>query len=381
MSRVIVAETNVEFLSGQPRSIELTADPDVIEPRGVGGNLTSTLRAIIRDASGNLMVEPIPTIFEILDCPEPPEGPTFGDNGQMVEAMTNSGIAVASLTSGTDMLSVLIMAYTFSDEDRQDTIRTYTTVQIAGGPPAGMNINIDEHGYDAGGGAWEVEVAVNVWDEEENPVANGITVNFELEPDIGIIHPAETGNENRRGASEPGMAHSRFIYQSQQTFNETTITASIQTPQGDITEEFEFTLPLQQGELMLNVDPANWMFNEENDQADIRIWAILRDGHGILINNAPVLFTSSRARLWWKDFSNDRFIMFFPDPVRKFTGVVDRQNNEEEGTATVYLRAEMPDIFLDPFTLEHQVRIEAVLEGYEDVVAQPRFVLFTRPAG
>jgi len=122
------------------------------------------------------------------------------------------------------------------------------------------------------------------------------------------------------------------------------------------------------------------MFNEDNDNAEIRVWAILRDGHGVLINNAPILFTSNRARLWWKDFSNDRFIEFFPDPARKFTGVVDRQNTEEPGTATVYLRAQAEDIFLDPFTLEQQVRIEAVLEGYEDVIAQPRFVLFTRPA-
>ena len=72
--------------------------------------------------------------------------------------------------------------------------------------------------------------------------------------------------------------------------------------------------------------------------------------------------------------------MFFPDASRKFTGIVDRQNNEPPGVATVYLRAEEADIFLDPFTLEVTVQINANVEGYNDVQADPGFVFFTRPA-
>ncbi len=374
-------EIDVVVFSGVPRTMTISAEPDILQPRGSGGRETSNIEVSLMDSFGNLLSTEHPVVIEILDSPPPPEGPTLGAGGQINEINSYEGIAHTVFNSGESMLPALIRAYTFPGEGRMDTISTHTVIQVAGGQPFAMNINVDENGYDAGGGAWEVEVAVNVWDETESPVADGVMINFELDADIGIIHPAVTGNQNRRGASEPGMAHSRFIYQSQQTFNSTVITATIQTPRGNIVEEFEFTLPLQQGELMLNVDPANWMFNEDNDQADIRVWAILRDGHGVLINNAPILFTSNRARLWWKDISNDRFVEFFPDPARKFTGVEDRQNDEPPGTATVYLRAEMEDIFLDPFSLEQQVRIEAVLEGYDDVVAQPRFVLFTRPAG
>ncbi|MBT7790143.1 MAG: hypothetical protein HN757_14780 [Calditrichaeota bacterium] len=376
----ISVSTTVSFLSGYPRSMNISANPDRLQPRGSGGIEASSIDISLFDSFGNLFSTDHPVVVEIIDCPAPPAGPTFGNDEQIIEIISRDGIAQTVFNSGERILSAMIVAYAPSGEDGGDTVRAHTFIQIAGGSPVGMNINVDENGYSAGGGAWEVDVAVNVWDESENPVADGITINFELEPDIGNIQPAVTGNENRRGASEPGMAHSRFIYQSLQTFEETTITATIQDPDGDIVEEFVFILPLQQGELMLNVDPANWMFNPENDRADIRTWAILRDGHGIQINNAPILFTSNRARFWWKDFSNDRFIMFFPDPSRKLTGQVDRQNNEEPGTATVYLRAELGDIFLDPFSLEVQVRIEAVLEGYEDVVAQPRFVEFTRPA-
>lgn len=374
----VTAETTVEFLNSTPATLNLSARPDKLQPQGTGGQVTSSLSISARDLYGNLVSGDFPVVVEILDCPAPPEGPSIGVNLQRIELLARNGVANTVLNSGTASLSALVSAYTFSDEERQDTIRAHTTIQISGGAPFGMNINVDENGYDAGGGAWEVEVAVNVWDESFAPVADGVIVNFELEPNIGIIFPARTGNANRRGVSEPGMAHSRFIYQSQQTFNVTTITAIIQTPVGNVIEDFEFVLPLQQGELMLNVDPANWMFDPDNEQADIRTWAILRDGHGVLINNAPILFTSNRARFWWKDFSNDRFNMFFPEPSRKLTGLDDRQNNDDPGVATVYLRAQEGDIFLDPFTLESQVRIDAVVEGYEDVVAQPRFVLFTR---
>jgi len=73
--------------------------------------------------------------------------------------------------------------------------------------------------------------------------------------------------------------------------------------------------------------------------------------------------------------------MYFPDPSIKYTGVVDRQNNEQPGHATVYLRGEAQNYFLDPFTLETTVKIEAKVEGFDDVYAEPKFMMFSRPAG
>ena len=107
---------------------------------------------------------------------------------------------------------------------------------------------------------------------------------------------------------------------------------------------------------------------------------MLNDGHGITINNAPILFSSNRASFGWVDLNN-QLHMYFPDPVRKYTGVRDQQNDEEPGQATVFLIAEETDIFLDPFTLEVSVRIDASVEGYSDVGAAPKWIAFTRSSG
>jgi len=214
-----------------------------------------------------------------------------------------------------------------------------------------------------------------------NPVSDGIPVTFGIAPDAAVIQPVVTGNQNRRGVSTPGIANARLIYLSRDTFTLISLIASVQSPAGAVETEREFELPLQRGELMLNVDPGNWMFDEyEGALAEIRLTAILLDGHGMLINNAPVLFTTNRARLYWYNHSNDQMVPFFPDPARKLTGIVSREDDEEPGQATVYLIAEEYDIYLDPFSLEVMVRINAQVEGYDDVIAEPAFIQFTRLA-
>ncbi len=381
----ITAQATVNFVAGTPNSIELDADPLQIQVRGTGGVATSTLRATVRDANGNLIMVPTPVVFELINEPDPPAGCTIGNEfDQIFSSMTSSGVAVATLNSGTQIGGKLIRAYTWRDSAaRPDDIVTVTlsTVAVVSGPPFQLDIDVNDEGEDAGGGAWQIEVSARVWDIHRNPVANRIPVVFTVEPEIANIEAAWTGNLGAAGTPVQGLAYARLVYNSVNTFDAIEIQAEVQTERGQIQGSREHVLPLQEGLLELNVDPGNWMFNEENDQADIRVWAVLTDGHQIRINNAPVLFTSNRARFWWKDFSNDRFNMFFPDASRKFTGIVDRQNNEEPGVATVYLRAEMPDIFLDPFTLEVTVQINASVEGYNDVQADPGFIFFTRPAG
>ena len=132
-------------------------------------------------------------------------------------------------------------------------------------------------------------------------------------------------------------------------------------------------LPLQQGNLTLNVSQGNWLFDENNSVADITCWAILTDSHGVRINNAPIAFTTSRAAFWWRDYSTDRLIGFEEIPAIKYSGVVDRQNNEPPGTATVYLIGEGEDFFFGN-ELETQVEIQAEVDGY-DIQADPEFVI------
>jgi hypothetical protein len=56
---------------------------------------------------------------------------------------------------------------------------------------------------------------------------------------------------------------------------------------------------------------------------------------------------------------------------------VDAHNNDTTGIATVYLIGHMLDFYLDDFTLEVTVHIEAAEEGYE-VAADPAFIFMTR---
>lgn len=238
-----------------------------------------------------------------------------------------------------------------------------------GGTPFEIEISMNQRGEDAGGGAWMCMVGLRCWDRNRNPAGNGMQVMFTVEPEIANIEPARI---------QGGVAQTWLIYSSAHTFSPIEISATLQVPQGMLSAALATILPLNGGELSLMVDPESWMFDDDNPEARIRVWTILRDGHGVLINNAPILFTSTRGRFYWFDFRGGRYMEFFPDPARKLTGVRNQNNNESPGQATVFLIAREQDIFLDQNTLELPVQINAVVEGYEEVAADPEDVLFLR---
>ncbi|MFN3820856.1 MAG: invasin domain 3-containing protein, partial [bacterium] len=378
----ISGRTTVQFIAGNPNSIELSADPLQIAVAGTGGNSTSTLRAVVKDPNGNLIGTAVTVVFELLREPPPPAGCNINQRGQSDSAITANGVAVASVNAGTQIGGKLVRAYTWRDPaTRRDTVSVIlSTLAVVAGPPYQIDIDVNDDGQDAGGGAWVVEVSARVWDIHRNPVANNIPVVFTVDPEIANISPGHTGNQGRIGNPTPGLAYADMVYNSVNTFDDIVIMAEVQTIGGQITGQREHILPLQDGVLTLNVDPQNWMFdrNRPNDLCNIRVWAILVDGHQILINGGPILFTSNRGRFWWYDFQGRRYVEFFPEPARKITGLVDARNNEQRGHATVFLRGVMDDFFLDPFTLEVTVQINAVVEGYQDVQADPAFVYMTR---
>lgn len=236
--------------------------------------------------------------------------------------------------------------------------------------PDWLEVDLDNNGQDAGGGMWSCEVGVRCFDFGNHPAGTGYQVTFSVRPDVATIE--------RSAIIEQGLAHTTLTYSSANTFSEIEISASIEVPRGQITAVRQTTLPLQGGVLSLMVDPEGWRFDEDNPEAQIRIWTVLVDGHNQLINQAPILFNSERGRLFWRIAGNGQFVGFFPDPARKLTGVQDRENNEESGQATVFLISREDDLYADPFTVELPVEINARVEGYEDVQAEPMDVLFIR---
>jgi len=378
----IVGIATVTFIAGTPNSIALDADPLNIQVRGGGGITTSTLRATVRDPNGNLIETPTTVVFELINEPEPPQGCTIGADGQIFMSRTSNGIAVATLNAGTQIGGKLIKAYTWRDSlnNPDDIVEVISSrVSVTSGPPFELDIDVNNEGEDGGGGAWIIEVSARVWDEFRNPVANLIPVVFSISLQNANIEAGFTGNVGRNGDSVDGLAFSDLVYNSVNTFEELEITAVVQTEFGEITGSRPHILPLQEGVMELNVDPANWMFEDGRADAVIRCWVVLNDGHGIEINNGPILFTANRAVFGWLDL-DAQMHLYYPEAVRKLTGIRDELNDEQPGQATVFLVAEEPDIFLDPFTLEVTVQVNATVEGYDDVSADPDFIFFTRHA-
>ncbi len=375
----ITDECTVTFISGTPNTIVLTSDTTEIAVAETGGMSTTILRATVKDASGNRVDRPTMVHFRLLNQPNPPAGCNINETFPLDSALTAGGTAQVSLNSGRQIGGVLVKAYTWRDSLRTDTVSVIlASVQVVAGPPFQLDIDVNDDGNDVGGGSWMVEVSARVWDTHHNPVADRIPVSFTCEPEIATIDPGFTGNVGVAGAPTPGLAFSNMVYHSMRTFDLIEISADVQTPEGIISGAREHALPMQEGNLELNVDPANWMFQEGQEDASIRCWVVLKDGHEITINNAPILFTSNRARFYWYNNRRNDYEEFFPDPARLLTGVFDQERMEERGQSTVFLQATEPDIFLDPFTLEVTVQINASVEGYDDVSADPAFIFFTR---
>jgi hypothetical protein len=377
--RSISDEVTVQFIAGSPNSIELSAYPLTIQARGTGGLESSTLTARVFDPNGNLVTVNTIVYFELIRQPPEPEGCNFNNHGQLDSAFTANGVATAMLTSGTRSGPVLVKAYTWRDpETRLQLVSvTNSNVQVVAGYPALIDIDINDDGIDVDGAFWALEMAVRLYDEYRNPVGPYFHVAFSLDP------PVEGVGFTREVNGRQGYW---LTYSSSNTFDSVNIVARIELADTVITEELPYVLPLQRGELSLNVSPTNWMFvrppaGEEGDPCLIRCWAVLTDGHGVLINNAPILFTTNRATFWRRDIRGTYREYVPPDPAKKFTGWRAPKHpdyNEEDGIATVYLRGTMDDFFLDIFTLEITVTIGAGVVGYEDVYARPETVTMTR---
>ncbi len=387
--------TTVTFTAGRPNVIQISANPLQIAVKETGGIETTALTATVLDPNGNPIGRSTTVVFRLLNQPDPPMGSSFANGRQIDSARTANGTAMMSLNSGFQVGGVLVKAYTWRDPDtvwanppentipglwRRDTVSVIlSTVQVVAGPPAAIDIDVNDDGDDAGGGTWQIPVSARVYDSHLNPVANNIPVGFTVIPDdIATIDPGFTGNDIGGGITN-GLAYTWLYYHSVKTFEPFTIEAQVQVADGQITAQRQHLLPLQDGTLELNVDPQNWMYNRDrpNDVSRTRCWAVLQDGHQININNGPILFRSDRAKFYWLNQVGGVYTAFFPNVVKKYTGVNNQNHREDPGIATVYLQGIMNDFYLDEFTLEVTVHIEASVEGY-DVVADPAFFFCTR---
>ncbi len=360
------AQTAVTFVPGMPDSLILTANPRVLRVQDGGGATISEIRAEVKDQFGGMLLRQVPVRFQLLSAHPDSAHQVLNEQTESTE----EGVALWGFESGSDVITRFIRAYTWRDWEREDTLKGLVRIDVLPGEADDIEVNYNPEAFSLGGSV-TMEAWAQAWDLHLNPIEDGVRVSFYLN---GVLSQhSVVGNAGHFGGPEPGRAYVLINYNSADTFDEYTLSAQINTDQGAVEDAIVIRLPLLDGELDLNIDPANWHFNEENEVSEIRIWVILRDGHQILINNGVINFTSQRGNLFWFNEQSQEF----ERGGRRVTGLVDDENEEQPGQATVYLRATEEEIFQNPNVAETTVRVMARLEGYEDIVVEGN-VLFTR---
>ena len=365
--------TGVTIVDARIGSLDLTVNPTQLRIQ----DQTAILRVVVFDEHENVPEDPVSVVFQMINDLPPPLGCTIGDTSQVFYAETEDGVATAEFNCGQRSGVKFVRAYTWRDYTHRDTVASVVEVTVLPDPASSAELIVNSNGADAGGGAWMLEAWARFWDIYRNPVEDGLPVSFWVDPEIASISVGRTGNENMEGEPQPGTAFTTVVFQSTNTFEPVEIGAAMNTEQGTVETTLDMVLPLQEGRLMINASPRNWHFDEDHRLASIWIWALLSDGHDVSINNGPVIFGTTRGRLFWYNREEEAYVPL-PDPARRLTGLNDLYNAEERGVATVYLRAEEGDIFINPESNEEIVIIEAWLERDNDVEPVQVIVFFTR---
>ena len=350
--------------------LELSASPIDILVAGHGEASTATLTARLYDGFNNPVETPVPIVFELVREPPEPLGCNINNRGQKDTVLTVQGEAQAFVNAGTQIGPIMLRAYTLDEEGNPTDVEAMNSnVAVVAGPPASIEIyvhNADNPGF----GIRYFDINLRPFDRFHNRVSENWNIY------IGDTCVSQEGG---------GWTH-RVYYRSTQAFDTLTIRAVIDTLDIFVSAEREYILPLVEGQLELHVEPDHWEFitDAPHDSLHVRVRAVLTDEQDNLINNAPILFSSNRARFFYQ--IEDEFFRFNPDPSIRYTGPGNDGANEfiqvfdddPDGTAVVWLRGSMHDFFLDPFTLEVTVQIEARVVGYGAVAADPLFLFVTR---
>jgi hypothetical protein len=366
--------TTAEFIAGGPSNITLASDRNFIQVAGVGGPEQAHLTATIHDAMGNSVENGWPVYFEIVDG-QPGGGVNINNQGLTDTAYTINGAAIVTLNSGVLSGPVLIRASTYTDSTQTTEIFALKSgINIGSGPPNIVIVGHNDAGADAGGGSWIIDVHAALADIYSNPVDDSIAVFFQVVPDTAniVVENVYTGNSSFSGGSPvPGTAFTQLQYPGTATFEDVTVIARAAVPGGAPVQGSQtFALPMQDCVVTLYIQPAAWHFGELGDPTQIECRAVVHDGHGTPINNALVLFFTTKGRFYTSAVGGQQV-------DERLTG----QPPDPFGQATLWLRAQLQFVFLDPITPEVTGTVSCAVYGYSECVTDGQQVLFQRSSG
>lgn len=353
ISGVDSAVTTLIVTSGSANRVVTTLNPPSLLARGSGGQDWSQIQAEAYDANGNPVEDGTWVTFEI--GPNAPAGVNINNRGSLDSSQTSNGVAVATLNAGTGTGPVSVVACVRVAGGQQAC--SPVTGSVVAGPPAEIDLGLDEVGEDAGGAAWDVEISALVKDAVQNNVINGTAVFFEVEPvELAQIlsEAVVVGNENADGDVRPGVAFTTLRYNSLAT--NSLVTVSARTANGIVATQ-DFILPIQEPTIVVNCLPGSWHFVANGNPCRIELQATVRDGHQVLINGQQVYYAANRGRMWPNPQIQGQPISM------DFTGP---EFGEPDGQCSIFLCDSVNFIFPDALTPEipGEVRVEVV--GYQD---------------
>ncbi|MBI5059604.1 hypothetical protein HZB60_07495 [candidate division KSB1 bacterium] len=360
LGAVAVDSTVIFVTSGSANTILLEVTPPSVEVAGTGGQSSTTLTARVRDANNNAAPDGIRVGFRIIGG-ELLGGININNHGFSDSSTTANGIAVATLNAGTIPGPFSVQACCVA-EDGQTICASASNGSVVAGPPASIDIGVDEVGDDAGA-AWDLEVNALVLDQYNNAVRCSVAVFFEVDPDTAQILSANVivCNADKNGDHRPGVAYTILRYNSQATFETISITARTAAP-GAVSATELFTLPMQEPLLDLICTPNAWHYGQRTDPSQIQCVAMVQDGNSVPINGATVVFTTQRGA-------------FFPTATGGSEIINGRRNTGPvanplflNGQAFVWLRAFEQYVFASPLETERTVEVRAEVEGYGEAV-------------
>ena len=278
--------------------------PDRIVVAGGFGVASTTIRAEVRDARGELVDVPYDVDFEL--GPLIPAGANLDGIGTSTTVESNYGVSSVTLNSGSQSGPVRVTARVTLGTG--PIIATAIPVTIAAGAPAFIDVDIDINQLEPiGGGQYEAEMAARVWDQYTNPVEDSIQVYWHIEPDsiASVIGGSLTYGENLNGDQYHGLAWSKIYWNSDRTFDNVQVIAQTYGANGDTiqgyvnaAEDSLLLLPFYPGELIVIPSLNFHDFQPAANPAspvNVTLTAILTDYYSNAIKNARILFGSFGA--------------------------------------------------------------------------------------
>jgi len=285
-------------------SISFTQEGQLeLDVANTGGDESAILRVKLKDINGNLIDSPQNVYFRIMNT-NPPAGANLNNQPvrDSVLVVSTGGEAQISVNAGTES-GILVVRASCTSASGRWVRATKGSIVIKSGPPHSVVPFIGgfNTGENVGGGLWEVVAGAVVKDIYGNPVSNATSVFFELINNITNCQIGATGYVGNLSAQEDslaGVAYTTVTYSGNYTYDWITIRASTGAIQGEGVDGYATVqLPLNDPRFEIQANPWSLVYGNNNpDWKSADIYAVLTDGQGQPVGNAPIMLLSTKGQ-------------------------------------------------------------------------------------